>query len=639
MKRKIYLHMKPLYEAQKIFLNAWDWKKALAQEDIPVKEARGRITAQPIFAKRSLPGFNSAAMDGIAVRAEDTFGASEANPLLLQIGKQAFLVNTGEPLPEGTNAVIMIEHVHFIKEDLVEIRSPVYPWQHVRRIGEDVVQGEMLFTEGHRLSAWDLGVLLASGYLTVTVRAKPRVIFIPTGDELVLPEEAEGEIPFGKTVEFNSTMLAALVEEWGGEAEIFPIVRDNYVELKKAVEKAASRKPHLIALIAGSSAGSKDYTAALIEEEGKLLVHGIQMMPGKPVVLGLVQNTPIIGVPGYPVSAVLAFEQMVRPVFEAMYGARIPRRPKVKAVSGCKIPSKLGVTEFLRVKAGKVGTQTVFLPLKRGAGAITTLTRADAIVRISSESEGLLQGAECEIELLRPEKDLAKTILVVGSHDLALDILAQFLRQKELGLELSTAHVGSLSGLMAIKDGLAHMAGTHLFDPETGEFNVPYIKRYLPETPVRLINFVYREQGLILPPGNPKGIRDLRDLAQKEVTFINRQPGSGTRVLLDYHLQKIGVSPREIQGYEVEETTHLGVAINVATGQADVGLGIRAAAKLLNLEFIPLFKERYDLLIRLDFYESPFFKVLQEVLTDPAFKKAVENLGGYDTSEMGKIIL
>jgi putative molybdopterin biosynthesis protein len=363
------------------------------------------------------------------------------------------------------------------------------------------------------------------------------------------------------------------------------------------------------------------------------------MMPGKPVVYGLVKDTPVIGVPGYPVSAVVAFGELMRPVFEAMLGVRLPARPRVKAVSGRKVPSRLGITEFLRVKVGEVAGRAVFLPLKRGAGAITTLTRADGIVRIPEHSEGVLAGEEMEVEVLRPERRLSHTVLLVGSHDLALDILAHFLHQRAPLYDLSLAHVGSLSGLMAVRDGLAHMAGTHLFDPESGDFNLPYIRRYLGETAVRLVHFAWREQGLMVPRGNPKGIKTLSDLAREGVRFINRQPGSGTRVLLDYYLEKEGISPAEINGYEVEETTHLGVAVAVATGQADVGLGIQAAARLLSLDFIPLFRERYDLLVRGDFFESEVFSLIREILSDKLFQEQVAALGGYEVSEMGKVLL
>ncbi len=631
--------MQSLEEAQKTVCQAHPWEKSLSPEEIPVREALGRITAEAIFARRSLPPFNAAAMDGIAVRAEETFSASDQRPLVLKIGKQAFWVNTGEPLPPGTDAVIMVEEVHELSPEEVEIRAPAYPWQHVRKIGEDVVAGELLFTASHRLTSWDLGALLAAGHLTVKVKERPRVVIIPTGDELVPPEEASEEVlSQGKTVEFNSTMIAALVEEWGGNPKIMSIVPDQPEKLRESLRQALSFRPHLIAILAGSSAGAKDFTAQLVEEEGRLLLHGVTMMPGKPVVFGLVAECPVIGVPGYPVSAVLAFERLMKPAFEAMYGIRLPERPKLKARAGRKIPSRLGVTEFVRVKLGEVAQKRVFLPIKRGAGAITTLTRAEAILTIAEHSEGILAGEECEIEILRPERDLATTILVVGSHDLALDLLAQFLKEKAPLYDLSTAHVGSLSGLVAVREGLAHLAGTHLFDPESGEFNIPYLKRYLPDTPVKLIHFAFREQGLILPKGNPKGIRSLEDLARQDVCFINRQPGAGTRVLLDYHLEKLGLHPSQIKGYENEETTHLGVAVAVATGRADVGLGIRAAARLLGLDFIPLFEERYDLLVRADFFVSPVFSLLQEILASSSFRKKVLSLGGYEVSRMGELL-
>ncbi len=638
MRRNFYLRMKELSEAQRLVLESYPWSEALRPEEIDVRQADGRVTAQALFARRSLPSFNAAAMDGFAVRAEETFRASDLNPLTLKIGQQAIAVNTGDPIPQDKDAVIMIEDVHFPTKETIEIRKPAYPWQHVRKVGEDLVAGELMFTSGHRLAPWDLGALLAAGHLKILVKERPRVIFIPTGDEILPAEKAEDHLlAQGKTVEFNSTVLSALVKQWGGEAEIWPIVPDDYTALGQALYKALKERPHLIAILAGSSAGSKDYTAALVKEQ-RLLLHGVAIMPGKPVIFGLVKDTPVFGIPGYPVSAVMAFETLVRPVFEAMLGAGLPPRPKVKAFSARKVPSRLGLTEFLRVKVGEVAGKRVFLPVKRGAGVISTLTRAEGIVRIPPHSEGILPGKQMEVELLRPERRLENTVLVVGSHDLALDLLAHFLHQRAPKYDLSLAHVGSLSGILAVRDGLAHMAGTHLFDPETGEFNIPYLKRYLKEPIARLVHFAWREQGLLLPKANPKGIKSLRDLARKDVRFINRQPGSGTRVLLDYYLQKEGLRAEDIRGYETEETTHLGVAIAVATGQADVGLGIKAAAKLLDLCFIPLFRERYDLLVRNDFWETEAFAYIYEILREETFAREVEKLGGYDMAERGKIL-
>ncbi|MBA2848770.1 molybdopterin biosynthesis protein [Thermosulfuriphilus ammonigenes] len=636
--RRIYLRMKSLDEARNLFLRALPDRKILKTEEIPVSEARGRVTADPIFARLSSPPFNAAAMDGVAVRAEETFGASETTPLILRLGEEAIFVNTGEPLPSGKNAVIMVEHLHFVDEERVEIRSPAYPWQHVRKVGEDIVSGELLFTEGHRLTPWDLGALLAAGHIRVRVRQRPRVTIIPTGDELLSPEEAQKGLPPGKVIEFNSQMLAAMVEEWGGQAEIWPLVPDDLKALRKTISKAV-KTCHLLVIIAGSSAGSRDFTAGLVEEMGELLVHGVTIMPGKPVVLGLIEKTPVMGIPGYPVSAVVAFEVLGRQAIQSLLGTRLPERVRLRAFSGRKIPSRLGIEEFIRVKVGEVSGKRVFLPLKRGAGAITTLTRADGLVRIPADSEGVLAGEGMEVELLRPEKDLGHCILAVGSHDLALELLGQFLRRHYPEMELSSAHVGSLSGLMALRDGLAHLAGSHLFDPQSGTFNLPYIEKYLPQTPVRVVHFASRSQGLIVPPGNPRGIRSLKDVAQKGLTFINRQPGSGTRVLLDYHLQDLGINPGEIKGYDQEETTHLGVAVAVATGQAEVGLGIMAAARALGLDFIPLFEERYDLVVRKEFFESRLFKRLYKILKSPEFAKAVSALGGYGVKEMGDIIL
>ena len=640
MARKRYLKKTPLTEARALFLSTVDPAR-LAAEEIPVEDALDRITAAPVFAKISSPHYHASAMDGICVRAEDTFGATEFFGKKLtrassdSPGANVFAyVDTGNSLPAWANAVIMIEKVHQVDSSTIEILEAVAPWNHVRLVGEDVVATELLLPRSHRLRPYDLGALLAAGHTTVRVKARPRVGIIPTGDELIQPGE---EAKPGAVIEFNSTVLAAFVREWGGTPIKYPRAKDDLTLLIRAVRQAAD-ECDLVTIIAGSSAGEHDLTSDVVSETGKLLAHGIDVMPGKPAVLGQVAGKPLIGVPGYPVSAIVIAREILRPAIEKFLGSAVPIYPTVRAIVPKKIASHLGLEEFIRVTLGRVGEKLVALPLARGAGVITTMVHADGLMRVPSLVEGLNAGEEVDVELLRPIEDIENTILCTGSHDLAIGVLEDQLKLRHPELKIAATNVGSLGGLLALQRGETHLAGTHLLDPETGVYNVPDIKRTIPTVPVALVHLAQREQGILVARGNPKSVCGLKDLARPGIRFVNRQPGSGTRVLLDYELKKIGIDPASISGYEREEFTHMAVGVAVASGLADAGLGVRAAANALDLDFLPVAAEQYDLLFHRSFLESAPGEFLMEILNSAALKSAVTSLGGYDTERCGEIL-
>ncbi len=642
--RNIYLHDVALPEAVAA------WHAALAEADlltprgvetIPLADARGRITAAPVWARISSPHYHAAAMDGYAVRSEETRGASETNPRLLQIGDQAVPVDTGDPLPAGMNTVIMIEETQPVSqagEEFIEILAAAPPWNHVRPMGEDIVATELVLPANHRLRPQDLGAIAGSGHTTVTVYRRPRIAIIPTGTELVPPGS---ELKPGDIIEYNSLMLGAQAEEAGCEVTRWPIVVDNYAELKQAVS-AALVDHDLVAINAGSSAGSEDFTSTLVAELGKLCVHGIAIRPGHPVVLGVAQGKALVGIPGYPVSASVTFDLLVTPLLYRWQGIQPPERPVVEAVLTRKVLSGLGEDHFLRVTLGKVGERLVATPLTGGAGVLMSLVKADGVVTIPRFVEGHQAGETVQVELLRPLNSITRNIVAIGSHDMTLDLLADQLRRQHPEMTLSSAHVGSLGGLLALQRGEAHLAGSHLLDEESGEYNIGYIRRLLTAhgIPVVLLGFVEREQGLILPKGNPKAIRQVEDLLRDDVIFINRQRGAGTRVLLDYVLKQRGLNPAQISGYERQEYTHLAVAAAVKSGAADCGLGILAAARALDLDFVPLFHERYDLVIPQVYYASDLLAPLLTILRDQdsPFRSAVQALGGYETTQMGRVL-
>jgi putative molybdopterin biosynthesis protein len=656
----VYLHDIPLLDAQTRFATALQsagrWG-VLGIESIPLDEhACGRVLAEPIWAKMSSPHYHASAMDGFAVRAEDTAGASPASPVILSVQHdvQAVYLDTGDPLPGWSNAVIPIENIEPLMDGnkpaddprrpvAIRIRAAVTPWSHVRPMGEDMVATQLVLPAGHTLRPVDLGAIAASGHSSMQVARCPRVAILPTGTELV---PVGKPVRTGDIIEYNSLVLAAQVNAWGGQATRFPVIPDDFGDIRSCVLEAM-RDHDLILLNAGSSAGSEDFSANVVEDLGELLVHGVAVRPGHPVILGMLNYSgeirddpdikiPIIGVPGYPVSAALTGEIFVEPLLARWLG-RQPFEPlKVTATLTRKVTSPAGDEDYMRVVVGRVGKKLLAAPLARGAGVISSMVRADGLVVLPRGSQGESAGAEVIVRLYRSPEELERTIFTVGSHDISLDILAQFLAVR--GRRMTSANVGSQGGLVALRRGEAHMAGSHLLDPISGEYNLAAIHQYLSDVPVRVVALVGRQQGLLIKKGNPKKIHDLSDLVRPDVVYINRQRGAGTRVLLDYHINLRGIAPENIRGYNQEEYTHLAVAVAVSSGRADCGLGIAAAAQALNLDFIPLFQERYDLVIPIQYAKSDLLAPVFDILRDGSFSKAVAELPGYDITPMGMVV-
>lgn len=634
MERQIYLENKGWQEGLELMMEKLASTCSPDNEKVDVRQSLNRMTGEIIRAERSSPHYASSAMDGYAIRAKDTFGVSEREPRWLQWGSEAIQVDTGDPLPAGMDAVVMLEEVLEQGERGILLQSPLVPWQNVRAVGEDIVEGEMLLPVNHRIRPQDQGAMIAAGVLEVTVRRQPRVGILPTGDEIRTPDTP---LQVGDIVDSNSTVLASLVEEWGGVSRIWPIAADRPEELEHALMEMAHSQDILV-LIAGSSQGRDDYTSRIIEKYGAVYLHGVAIKPGKPVILGEVQGKPAIGIPGYPVSAYITAQLFLEPWVKYLLGSFKQNPSTLDVAVTKKVFSSLGSEEFVRVKVGKVGDRWIATPLNRGAGVTMSLVRADGILRVPRLQEGYHEGETVPVELLRPVEELGETLVCIGSHDLAIDLLSSHLKARGKNESIASAHVGSLGGLLALRKGEAHFAGVHLLDPETGDYNRSYLKRLLPDREIALMNLVYRTQGLIVAKGNPLHLTRLEDLARPGIRFINRQGGSGTRVLLDYLLNQKGIAKEEIVGYEREEFTHLNVAVAVVSGSADVGLGIQSAAQSLGLDFIPIGEERYDLAIPCEYLEDLRMQALLAVVHSDAFKEDVMKLGGYDVRDMGKFI-
>lgn len=642
MERNVYLDLTSPENARQLWFSAiLDLGTALGTEKVSLNEALGRTVSQPVAARHSSPAFNGAAMDGIAVQAEKTFSASQKHPLTLELGKDAFHVNTGRPMPDGTNAVVMIEHVNLDETGrFATLEQAAFPWQHVRKIGEDMVATEIILAPGTIIGPYELGSLAACGVYELPVFKKPRVTIIPTGSEIAPAEEiSTAELESGgKLPEFNSRIFAAMLAGAGADPHTAPITPDDPEKIGAALKDAVNNGADLVILNAGSSAGSRDFTAQVIASLGELLVHGIAMMPGKPTSLGLVNKVPVLGAPGYPVSATIAIEEFALPLMAFLQKQAPPAREEILARTCVPLPSRPGMEERVRIKLGLVNGNYFAVPLARGAGVVSSLTRADAVISIQAASEGIGKNEPVKASLLRPRAQIEGALLAIGSHDNLLDLVDSMLRRTRPGFRLTSAHVGSLGGLLALAQGQCHLAGSHLLDPDSGAYNRLAIRQNLQGMPVTLVRLVEREQGLMVRPGNPLSIQGLADLTRQDVSFINRQRGSGTRVLLDSKLKGLGIAPGTIRGYGEEEYTHMNVASAVLSGRADTGLGTHAAASALGLDFIPVGVEEYDLVIPDHYIQDERVQALLEVIRSEAFRERAKAMGGYKPDQSGVIV-
>ena len=602
-------------------------------EIIPVFESCGRVTARAVYAHICAPHYAASAMDGVAVNAKDTFGATETTPVTLS-PEQFIVLDTGDPIPEDRDAVIMVEDIVKNADGSITIHAAAAPWQHIRQIGEDVCAGEMILPSHMTVSPAAIGAMIAGGVLEIEVIRKPVVGIIPTGDEIIPPctDPKPGDI-----LEFNGSIFSAMVRQWGAEAVVYPIVPDKFDQIKTMVAKAAE-ECDMVILNAGSSAGREDFSARVIRELGEVLYHGIAIKPGKPAILGCQGEKPILGVPGYPVSGIIVIEQLLKPLIDHWRQAPSAPSQYAKATLTRPVVSGLKYQEFVRVRMGCVGGRLMASPLSRGSGVVSSFMKADGILEVPQGLEGYEAGEEVNVRLLSPRSKLENTLVVIGSHDPLLDELADMLHLENPELYMSSSHVGSMGGIMAIRRGEAHAAGCHLLDTADGSYNRSFIRKYFPKGDVRLISCVGRQQGLMVAWGNPLNIRKFSDIARDGVRYVNRQKGSGTRILTDYLCKREYVDASAIYGYDREELTHTSVAAQIVSGSADAGMGIYSAAKLYDLDFIPICIEEYDLVIPDHAWDTPVVRSLLTILKSDAFREKILSLGGYTVDNPGEVI-
>ncbi|GAB6109871.1 molybdopterin biosynthesis protein [Fusibacter bizertensis] len=620
----VFISNLPLSDALLAFEH--ELKAPYAIEQVNIQDAINRRTSCAVFAERSSPSNHCAAMDGIAVRAADTHGANERNPVRLKEKSQFVYVNTGNLFPSEMDAVIMIEDINLLENGEVEIIEAAYPWQHIRQVGEDIIKGEMILPSNHMIRPIDLGALLQGGIEKIMVYKPFKVGIIPTGNEIV---KRVDELTSGKIIDSNSSVIAALVKEVGGEAKIYPICIDDQELLTEAIQ-LGTEENDLLLTIAGSSAGKKDYTVDIIKKLGEVIVHGVAIKPGKPTILGKVNGVGVIGLPGYPVSCYIAFQSFVTPIIDA-WTHQNNRAHMLSAITTQKIISSMKHEEVIRVTVGEVANKWVATPLNREAGSTMSLVRADGLIIIPRLVEGFEVGKSVSVKLLKPIEQLRSRLVMIGSHDPLIDILSD-------QMPLASTHVGSFGGIMSLKRMECHMAPIHLLDEMSGEYNITAAQQYFPGKEMVLIRGVRRLQGLFVKKGNPRNILKLSDLSSPDIRFINRQRGAGTRVLLDFELSKSNIDVETINGYTREVTTHTAVAVAVATDSADVGLGVYSAAKAMEIDFIPLGFENYDFLTYKEMLSDNRVSSFISILKSNIFKEAVELLGGYELDHCGEII-
>lgn len=629
-----YLTNVPLDEARGEYLARLQENGFAGQtEMVSVQNAFGRITARAVYAAICAPHYAASAMDGIAVHAKDTFGATETTPVRLT-PQQYMVVDTGDPVPEDCDAVIMVEDIVRGEDESVTIYAAAAPWQHIRQIGEDICAGEMILASYMEVTPAAIGAMIAGGVLEIEVIKKPVIGIIPTGDEIVAP--CTNPKP-GDILEFNSSIFSAMVQEWGAEAKTYPIVPDRFDAIREMVARATD-ECDIVLLNAGSSAGREDYSVSVIRELGDVVYHGIAIKPGKPAILGLRGAVPILGVPGYPVSGIIVIEELLKPLVAEWFHSNTAPVQLATATLTRPVVSGLKYQEFVRVRMGEVGGKLTASPLSRGAGVVSSFMKADGILEVPQGTEGYEAGEEVQVRLLSTPEKLQNTLVVIGSHDPLLDEVADMMHRADPTVFMSSSHVGSMGGIMAIRRGEAHAGGCHLLDTETGVYNLSFLKKYFPNGGIRLVRCVGRQQGLMLAKGNPLDIKEFADIAKNGVRYVNRQKGSGTRVLMDYLCEQYAVNVSDIYGYEREELTHTSVAAQIANGSADAGMGIYSAAQLYDLDFLPICIEAYDLIIPDHAWETPVVQQLIATLKSPAFREKMLAMGGYTVDHPGEII-
>ena len=656
--RKVFRELQSLEKANAVFWSAY--KQHSFTERVSIENALGRVIAEDVFSSVDVPGFDRAAMDGFAVTAEDTFHADEQHPVKLRVLGQveagdpgaysaskgeALEIATGAPIPKGTDSVVMVEYTRRNGSGLLVFRG-VAPGENVTGAGSDIMTGELLLRKFQTITPREVGLLAASGAAQVLVFRKPRVAIFSTGNELVKPGEALG---FAKIYDTNGPAVSASVVECGGEPDFHGILPDDYSRVKEELNSAL-KGAEVIISSGSTSSGPGDLFYRAVDELGEpgVLVHGLTLKPGKPALIGLVDGKPIFGLPGYPTSALMIFHVLVAPIIRRLANTLESSPVKVEAMSPMKFFKARGRRELLPVQLiTQANGGLIAYPMQSGSGAVSAFAMADGFADLPENQEYIDEGEKMDIQLFG--RELAPASLVaIGSHCIGVDIAFAMMTEDEPNFLGRTINVGSMGGFNAIKRREADIAGVHLQDEKTGEYNTPFLTTFGLEQSAVLVRGYDREQGLIVKRGNPKKVKRVEDLLRDDISFINRNKGSGTRLLIDRHLTQIASSrgtdlenlTKRIQGYGYEAKSHSAVASAVKNDRADVGFGIKTAAAISGLDFIKLDDEKYDFLVAKERMDKKSIKTFIKLLQSKEFSAALrENAPGLTPNdESGRII-
>lgn len=633
------LYSVPVEEALDRFLSELEYQQAanpLEHELVDLEFAMDRITAEPVVARMSSPHFYAAAIDGMMVRAAETLNASPDNAVRIRLADHLF-VETGSPIADGFDAVVPFHELSLEEEGgVVRLERPSSPWRNIRPIGEDIAANELVLPRDHRIQALDLGALAASGAGKLKVYRRPKVAVVTLGNKLVEPG-TQPEV--GEMLDSNTLILAGLVAENDALPSRRPPVPENLEQASQAL-RAAAEESDLVLVAAGPSHGTA-LLARIFDNLGDCILHGVALKPGHSLALGVIDQTPVIGLPYHPAPAFLSFALFAKPVLSRLTGRFASRAPwpVQKAVLALDSGSPQGLEEFIRVRLGKVDDRTVAVPDSSGSPTLMSMLRADGLLRIPAETGRLDVGSEVSVYRLEPERSLDGNLLLLGTHDICYDVIRNLLQRSFPDVRLHSAATGGAAGLRCLQNGNCHMAAIHLFDEPTGTYNIPFLEREMAGEPMVLIHLLKRYLGLAVKSGNPLGIKSLKDLGREGVRFINRQPGSGTRALVDFHLAKEGIDPARITGFDQEVRTHMAVAAAVAGGWADTGPSVSTAARALRLDFVPAITERLELAIPKRFWNHYPVRALRKVIRSKVFQQeAAKQLTDYDFTETGQVI-
>ena len=608
----------------------------LGKESVPLAAGLNRVLAEDVVAEVDVPGFDRSNVDGFALQASDTFGAMEETPRTVLLNDEVLApgivprmtvdagaatpIATGGMLPRGADAVMMVEHTEVVASragEHLELRRAITPGENVSYAGTDIARGETVLRAGQLLTSREIGVLAALGRSEVAVCRRPRVAIFSTGNEIVAPGHP---LRPGAVYDSNAAIIGAAVEELGGTAVQLGVIPDQEDALAGALTQGL--ESDVVVFSGGTSKGAGDISYRVVGRlrDPGVVAHGVALKPGKPICLAVTEGKPVVILPGFPTSAIFTFHEFLAPVIRAYAGLPPERRQSVAATMPMRVNSERGRTEYLLVGLVQGERGLTAYPMGKGSGSVTTFSGADGFITIDQHTEILDAGSAVSVQLLGQRLEPAD-LVIIGSHCVGLDLLVGKLMHR--GIRTKALYVGSMGGLAAAKRGECDIAGVHLMDPATGEYNRPLLTEALSLVPGygRMQGIVYRRGDVRFENKSPEEAMAAA-LREADCVMVNRNAGSGTRIIIDKLL-----GARRPPGYGVQTKSHNAVAAAVFQRRADWGVAIDTVARQYDLGFIPVQEERYDFIVPKARLERPAVRAFRESLADPQTRAELNGLG------------